>query len=266
MKNYFKNKHIWLTGASSGIGLALFNILKDFDCDLIISSRREDELKKISLEATAARVRIIPLDLNDLDGLDEVIRMNENVFRNVDILINNAGISQRSLVAETDFNVVEKIMRINYLGTVKISQAILKTFLQRGKGQFVITSSMVGKFGTPYRSAYSASKMALHGYFDVLRAEHIKDNILVTMVCPGFINTPVSLNALTGDGTAQNSMDNATAKGMNPNVFAVKMLRAVAMQQAEVYIGGFKETSFALTVWRFFPSLFRRLIARMKVT
>src|SRR5690606_12669377 len=115
------------------------------------------------------------------------------LFGHVDILINNGGISQRSLIAETDLSVDRAIMEVNYFGAIALTKCILPHFIQRKQGHYVNISSLTGKFGTPYRSGYAASKHALHGFFDALRAEHYPDNIIVTMVCPGFIHTPITL-------------------------------------------------------------------------
>ena len=138
-------------------------------------------------------------------------------------------------------------------------------FIKNKSGQLVITSSIVGKIGTPLRSSYAASKHALHGFYDSLRAEHNKDNIAVTIVCPGFVTTNISKNALTGDGSAQNKMDDATAKGIQPERFAKLMAKAILHKKQEIYISGAKE-KLGVYVKRWFPKLFAILIRKMSVT
>jgi len=180
-------------------------------------------------------------------------------------LVNNGGISQRSLASETSIAVDKRIMDINYLGTVALTKSVLPHFIENKNVQFVVTTSIVGKIGTPLRSSYAASKHALHGFFDSLRAENHKNNITVTLVCPGFVNTNVSINALTGDGSAQNKMDVATQNGIAPNRFAKKMAKAIYTKKEEVYIAGFKE-KLAVYVKRFFPKLLSVMIRKLAVT
>jgi short-subunit dehydrogenase len=156
-------------------------------------------------------------------------------------------------------------MDINYLGTVALTKALLPHFIHQNKGHFVVTSSIVGKVATPLRSSYSASKHALHGFFDSLRAEVHQNNIKVTLVCPGFVQTNVSLNALTGDGTPQNKTGKGTLNGLTSEAFAKKLLKAVISQKQEVYIGGFKEKLGVYTK-RFFPKLLSVMIRKLSVT
>ena len=137
--------------------------------------------------------------------------------------------------------------------------------IEKNSGHFVVITSIVGKIGTPLRSSYAASKHALHGFFDSLRAEVYQNNIKVTLACPGFVQTNVSLNALTADGTPQNKMDSATKNGLTPEVFAEKLLKAVRQEKEEVYIGGFKE-KLAVYVKRLFPKLLSKMIRKLAVT
>ncbi|REH56069.1 short subunit dehydrogenase [Tenacibaculum gallaicum] len=138
-------------------------------------------------------------------------------------------------------------------------------FIENKSGHFVVTTSIVGKIGTPLRSTYAATKHALHGFFDSLRAEHYNDNIAVTLVCPGFVTTNVSRNALTGNGTPQNKMDSATVNGIDPDRFAELMLKAIKNKKEEVYIAGAKEKLGVYTK-RFFPKLLSKMIRKLSVT
>jgi dehydrogenase/reductase SDR family protein 7B len=137
--------------------------------------------------------------------------------------------------------------------------------LQMGAGQIVTVTSMAAKYGTPLRSTYAATKHALHGFMDSLRAEISSKNIIITLICPGFVSTNVSVNALVGDGTNQGTMDKATQNGIQPDVFAKKMIAAIEADKAEAYIAGFKER-LGLLVSKFCPPLFRKLIQKMAVT
>ncbi|PQJ76233.1 SDR family oxidoreductase [Polaribacter gangjinensis] len=262
----FSNKIVWITGASSGIGKALSIELSQQNAKLILSSRDINSLELVKKECKIPQnVQIIPLDLEDYTQVSKKVTEAIAVFGKIDILVNNGGISQRSLVKDTDILVDKRLMDINYLGTVALTKAILPHFIENKSGHFVVTTSIVGKIGTPLRSTYAASKHALHGFFDSLRAEHFHDNILVTLVCPGFVNTNVSKNALTGNGTPQQKMDVATKNGMQPERFAKLMAKAIQQKKEEVYIGGFKE-KLGVFVKRFFPKVLSIMIRKLSVT
>jgi len=155
------------------------------------------------------------------------------------------------------------LMEVNYFGTVALTKAVLPYFIQNKKGHFAVVTSLVGKFGSPYRSSYAGAKHALHGFFDTLRAEHHQDNIAVTLICPGFIHTQVSVNAVTGDGSPLGEMDQAQAQGMSAETCADQLYRALLRKKDEVYIGG-KET-WAVYLKRFFPGLFSRILRNANV-
>ena len=262
----FNDKVIFITGASSGIGKVLTLELSKRNAYLIIAARNIEKLETVQqASANPERVKILPLDLNDYLNFDELKNRAIALYGRIDILINNGGVSQRSLAVETNITVDKKIFDVNYFGTIALTKALLPHFIERKSGHLVTVSSVVGKIGTPMRSSYSASKHALHGFFDSLRAEIYKHNIDVTLVCPGFVRTDVSINALTGDGTPQNIMDSATDKGLTPDHFAKKMIKAIAAKRQEVVISGFKE-KLGVYVKRFFPKLFSNMVRKMAVT
>lgn len=257
-------KVIWITGASSGIGKALAITLGSAGNRLILSARNTDALKEVREQCpNPVEVALLPLDLEEHGGMDEIARQAIGCFGYVDILINNAGISQRSLILHTDLEVYRRLMDSNYLGTVALTKALLPHFIARKQGHYVTVTSLMGKFGSPLRSGYCAAKHALHGFFDVLRMEHEKDGIVVTLVCPGFVNTAIARNALTADGSAKKTNDRATAEGMETERFAQKMVRAVGKKKYEVYIGG-KEVS-GIYLKRFFPKLLHRVVLKSRV-
>lgn len=260
-----KNKTIWITGASSGIGKALALELSKSN-NLILSSRNKTALEKVKRECNnSLNVKILPLDLANYSDFNLITKQAISFFGKIDILINNGGISQRSLVKETGIGVDEKIIKVNYLGTVALTKALLPHFIKNKNGHFVVTTSVVGKLGTPLRSSYAASKHALHGFFDSLRAEVFNNNIKVTLICPGFVQTNVSINALTGDGSKQNTMDNATANGLKPKYVAKKIRIAIEKSKEEIVIGGAKE-KFSVFLKRFFPKLLSKLVRKIPVT
>lgn len=260
-----KDKVIWITGASSGIGEALVYAYSQLGAKLIISSRNRDELFRVKSGCqNKINVHVLSLDLENTAGLADKATEAIRIFGKIDLLINSGGISQRGLALATDLAVEQRLMNVNFWGTVALSKAVLPVMLANGGGHIVCISSLVGKFGTPLRSAYSASKHALHGYFDSLRAELYDQGIHITLVCPGFIKTNVTLNALTASGSPQGTMDEAQAAGMLPETCAQLIVNAVKLKKEEVYIGG-KEVK---GVWlkRFFPLKFSKYIRTAKVT
>jgi len=255
---------IWITGASSGIGEAAAKKFSKEGYQVIISARNIQELDRVKSECSfPADVKVLPLDLVEIDTFEEKVKEALSFFGKVDIVLHNGGISQRSLIKETGLEVDRKLMEVNFFGTVALTKAILPHFISQKTGQFAIVSSLVGKFGSPFRSSYAASKHALHGFFDTLRAEHFQENIAVTMICPGFIRTNVSINAITADGSTLGKMDEAQEKGMSPKDCAAEIFSAITRKKEEVNIGG-KET-LAVYVKRFFPGVFSKIIKKAKV-
>ncbi|MGV8945408.1 MAG: SDR family oxidoreductase [Lutibacter sp.] len=262
----FNHKVIWITGASSGIGKSLAIALSKEQTKLILSSRNKIELNIVKNACqNPENVKILPLDLENYTSLHAKVEEALALFGTIDMLFNNGGISQRSFAKDTSIAIDKRIMDVNYLGTVALTKALLPHFIEENNGHFVVISSVLGKIGTPLRSSYAASKHALHGFFDSLRAEIFQHHIKITIVCPGFVQTNVSINALTADGTPQNKMDSATKNGLSSDVFAEKLLKAVHQEKQEVYIGGFKE-KLAVYVKRFFPKLLSKMIQKMVVT
>ena len=261
----YRDGLVWITGASSGIGEALAYDLSRRGARCVLSARRTDVLEEVRQRCARPEEHlVVPLDLEDGASIDAAAERVHGEAGAIDLMVHNAGISQRSLARETDHDVVRRLMEVNYLGTVRLNQAVLPQMLARQRGHIAVVTSLVGKFGTPLRSGYAASKHALHGYFDSLRAEVYDDGIRVTLVCPGFIRTNVSVNALTADGTAQGTMDDAQAGGMPPEECARAIAEAVEAEKDEVYVGGREVAGVYLK--RLSPALFNRLIRSVSVT
>ncbi len=259
-----KEKIIWITGASSGIGEALAYELSKQGRTLILSARRKDALETVKANCTLPeKITILPLDLSNFNSLPELTKQAIAIHGKIDVLINNGGISQRSLIAETKFEVFEKMIDVNYLGTLQLTKSLLPHFITEKAGHFVTVTSLMGKFGSPYRSGYCGAKHALHGFFDVLRMEHEKDNIDVTLICPGFIQTNVAKNALTADGSAQEKQDQATANGLAVATCAKRIIRAMEKKKFEAYVGGTEIAGVYLK--RFFPRLLHKVVLRSAV-
>jgi dehydrogenase/reductase SDR family protein 7B len=256
---------VWITGASSGIGEALAYAYSRKGANLVLSSRNEQKLREVQSRCERPGDHLVaPFDLQKASSAQDICRNVLSRTGRVDILINNGGISQRSLAADTSMEVVRGIMETNFFGTVSLTRALLPSMLDRRSGRIAVISSVAGKFGTPLRSAYSASKHALHGFFESLRAEVHDKGITITIVCPGFIRTNISINALTADGTPQGTMDSAQAYGMSPEACAAGIVSAVEKGRPEVYIGG-KEV-LGIYINRFAPGLFLRIIRKARVT
>jgi len=231
----FTNKVVWITGASSGIGKHLAIELSNQNAKLIVSSRNTEALETVkSLCKDSENVKIVPLDLEDYNNLSSKVENAISSFGTVDILVNNGGISQRAFAKDTIIAVDKRLMDINYIGTVALTKLMLPHFINKKSGHIVVTTSN-------------------------------QNNIAVTLVCPGFVNTNVSLNALTGDGTAQQTMDKATKNGIAPDYFAKLMTKAILKKRQEVYIGGFKE-KLAVYAKRFFPKILSKMIRKLSVT
>ena len=255
---------VWITGASSGIGEHLAYAFSNAGSKLVLSSRSEEDLKRVAQNCgPEAQTLVLPLDMTDFELMEAKCREVIDHFGRIDILVNNAGISQRALAADTLLEVDRKIMDVNFVGTVALTKGVLPHMLERSSGHIVVMSSVMGKFAAPYRSAYCASKHALHGFFDALRAEVHENGIHVTLICPGYVHTNVTINALTGDGSKNDEMAASTAGGLEPHVFAEKALSAIRKEKAEVIIGG-KET-MGVYLKRFLPGVLRRVLRNIEL-
>lgn len=256
-------KTIWLTGASSGIGEALAYALSEKDAKLVLSSRNREALENVKQKCRGMKedIFVLPLDLSDLDSLPEKAREAEKIFGSIDALVNNGGVSQRAYAKNTDFSVDEALMKTNYFGTIALTKSVLPAMLTRRSGMLVVVSSVMGKFGAPLRSGYAASKHALQGYFDSLRAEVHDSNVKVLIVCPGYVRTNVSLNALKGDGRAHGKMDDGQKKGWSPEACAKSIVSAMEKEKREIYPGGIEIAGVYLN--RFFPGLFSKIVRKL---
>lgn len=261
----FQDKIIWITGASSGIGQALAFELSNRGAKLILSSRRKEVLTEVKENCkNPSDVHIITLDLSKTDQLAAKAKEALGIFGHIDYLFNNGGISQRSEAINTKLEVIRRVMEINFFGSVALTKAVLPSMTERQSGHIVITSSVMGKFGTRLRSSYAASKHALHGYFDSLRQEVYNDDIKISIVCPGFIKTNITKNALEADGSKHNKMGKGQKNGMPADEFVDKLIPKILKGKEEIYIGG-KEI-WAVYLKRFFPRLLNKMLRNTDVT
>lgn len=263
---FFWNKIVWITGASSGIGFGLMKLLAEQNARLILTSSDAKKLETAMAKCrqSATHFHILPGDLSKSEQAKVLARKALEIYGQIDVLILNAGKSQRGLVSETLEKVDREIMELDYFSNVLITKEILGSMKENGGGHIAVTSSITGKFGFPMRSAYSAAKHALHGFFETLSLEERRHNIFVTIVCPGRIKTDISRNALLPDGKKHNVMDSGQENGIPAGVCAKQYLGAIEKKKREVYIGG-KEI-FMVYIKRFFPSLFFRIAGKIKST
>jgi short-subunit dehydrogenase len=260
--NNFQDRRVWITGASSGIGEALAVALHNAGARLILSARREDELKRVqALCGGDPAAKVLPIDMSIAGELPAKAQAALAMFGGIEILVLNAGISQRALARDTDNRVYRQLMEVNFFGPEELTRAVLPSMLQAKNGHFVVISSIAGKFGVPLRSGYSASKFALYGFYEALRAEEARNGIRVTMVCPGFVRTGVSVSALKGDGSRHAKMDPEVEQGMPAEECARQILRALARGKEEVCIGAPREKGMVY-LKRFFPGVLARMVAR----
>ena len=259
----FKDKIVWITGASSGIGEALAVAFAREGAKLVLSARRGEELERVKkqLQLPDDQVLILPMDVTDFANAPVVVQKVIQHFGRIDYFIHNAGVSQRSYVQDTDFEVYRRLMDVNFFSTVALTKAVLPLMKTQKSGHFVVISSVAGKVGTIMRSGYNASKHALHGFYDSLRAEVYDDNIQVTLVCPGYINTTISLSALNEKGESYGKMDQAQATGIAVEICAQRILKAVQVGKKEIVIGGLTET-LAVYLKRFWPNLLYNMVRK----
>lgn len=259
---FYKDKCVWIVGASSGIGRALAIEFSKQKANIIISSRNEDELHIVQkiCEKNGAKCSVIPLDLLDTHSFNKKAALANSQFNGIDYLILNGGISQRSLIKETSLEIDKKLMDVNYFGNIALAKAVLPFMINQQSGHIATVSSIVGVFGFPLRSAYAASKHALHGFYETLRAEHLHDNILVSVIIPGRIKTNISINAIDKDGKPHNKLDKGQANAMSAEKAAKKILKGLRRKKKEIKIGGAEILMVYLK--RYLPFVFYKIIAK----
>jgi len=263
----FKNKVVWITGGSSGIGEALALQFAAEGAKIVLSSRREEALnqvrdKCIDQGLEAEHVLVLPLDVTDHESMPAAVDRVSNAFGRIDMLINNAGISQRSLCVDTDMSVYRQILDVDVLGQIALTKAVLPLMLEQKNGHIAITASVAGKIGVPQRTGYCAAKHAVMGFFDALRAETCHHGVQVTTITPGFIRTNISVNALKGDGSEFGTMDDDVAQGMDVTRCAEVIMDGFRKGTPEIAVGEGMEMK-ALWLKRFFPKAVFKKVAGM---
>lgn len=256
----FKNKVIWLTGASSGIGEALAYELSRFGALLILSSRNKSNLMKVKaqLPLNADKAKVLVLDLEKLDELKAKTLEAMSLFGTIDYFISNAGLAIRDYAINTTLEIDQKIMNINYFGPIVITKSLLPHFIEKNKGHIVVTSSLSGKYGVPKIASYAASKHALHGFYETLRSEIIDHSIQLTIIIPGIIKTSITKHALTGSGKSFGKMEKTFQTAYPVKKAAERIVVAIAKNKEECFIGGSEGITLYLN--RLSPWFLRRFI------
>jgi NADP-dependent 3-hydroxy acid dehydrogenase YdfG len=259
----FEDQVVWITGASSGIGEALAVRFAQERAKLVLSARRAGELERVKGRCldqglAAESLLVLPLDVTDHDAMPGAVGRVLEAFGRIDLLVNNAGISQRSKCIDTELSVYRRLLEVDVLGQIALTRAVLPVMLKQRSGHIAVTSSVAGKVGAPYRTGYCAAKHAVMGFFDALRAEVIDEGIKVTTIIPGFVRTNISHAALSGSGAEFGRTDSNIASGMDPDEAAGKILNGLRKGKPEIAVGK-GIVMHALWLKRFFPGLVLRL-------
>ncbi|ELS01020.1 short-chain dehydrogenase of unknown substrate specificity [Xenococcus sp. PCC 7305] len=257
--SFFKNKLVWITGASSGIGEHLTYQLANLEANLVISARTESELQRVKANCNNnANIMVLPLDLSDINSIKDKVKKVKEVFGKIDILINNAGIGQNGFVADTQINIYQKVLDINLIGTITLTKAVAPILQAQGHGQITIVSSILGHVVLPKYSAYSMSKHALNAFAHTIRLELKKDNIQVLLVCPGATQTNMEEKAINGSGKVMGIKPKEYETWLLPEKVAQKIIIGIQSGKREVIIGHCYE-KLAVFINRYFPSIYFKL-------
>lgn len=260
-------KVVWITGASRGIGAALAEKFAQQGARLLLSAPAGEMtgLEQTRQRCTSPKAHhLIPFDLTKPEEIAVAFRRALEAAGRIDILVNNAGMTHRSRILETDLEVDRRIMEVNYFGPVALTKLVVPEMIRNGNGQVVAISSVLGLIATPQRSAYIAAKHALNGFFEALRTETAGQNIDVTLVFPGFVNTDISAHALTGDGGIHGKQDPGQANAMSPEELARRVVAGVAAREPRLLVAG-KERALVY-LGRFSPTLVSQIVRRVAVT
>ena len=264
--SYFKGKTVIVTGASSGIGEATAKEFLLQGAKVILVARSESKMNDSFKDFNQDSYSIYPFDLTNLDDIDSFVKMLIEKEGPIDILFNNAGVSQFGYFEESDLSVLDKIMELDFFSVVQFTKSILPHMVDKKSGQIVTNTSVAGLVGSRNRSFYSSAKFALHGFFDSLRSEIIHHNVHVTLIAPGRVATDIGKNALTENGQPYGRDDRGHQKGLKKVEAAKKILHAIKSKKREAVIAKWNDIAWlAVYIRKFSPSLYfflaRRIVA-----
>ncbi|MBC9930972.1 SDR family oxidoreductase [Chitinophaga qingshengii] len=252
----YQDQVIFITGASSGIGRQLALLLAQEKARLILAARQQETLQAIQQECLQYTpfCEILTMDITVPRQVEEGAQKAWQCYGRIDVLINNAGVTQRSKLIDTQVSAIRQLMEVNFFGPMMLTKALLPYFQQQQHGQIVVISSMAGLMGYPWRSGYNAAKHALQGYFETLQTEQPIPQLYTTIVCPGRIHTPITYAAITADGSPFGKMDPGQAHGIPVEKCARRIITAMRKRKKQVLIA--REERILLWFKRFFPPLF----------
>ena len=264
--SYFKGKTVIVTGASSGIGEATAKEFLLQGAKVILVARSESKMQDSFKDFNQDSYSIYPFDLTNLDDIDSFVKILIEKEGPIDILFNNAGVSQFGYFEESDLSVLDRIMDLNFFSVVQFTKSILPHMVAKKSGQIVTNTSVAGLVGSRNRSFYSSAKFALHGFFDSMRSEVIHHNVHVTLIAPGRIATDLGKNALTASGEPYGRDDRGHRKGLTSLEAAKRILNAIKSKKREAVIAKWNDIAWlAVYIRKFSPSLYfflaRRIVA-----
>lgn len=255
--SYFSNKVVAITGGSDGIGRALVEAFITLDAKVATCGRNHDKLYKLQMEYAGKRLHTVACDVSKEEDCKKFIDSTIDVFGGIDILINNAGISMRALVEDTDTEVIRRVMDINFFGAVYCTRFALSSLIQR-KGTIVGISSIAGYRGLPGRSGYSASKFALQGWLEALRTEMLEKEVNVMWVCPGFTTSNIRNTALNASGQSQGESTMDESKMMPAEECAQHIIEAIGKRKRTLVLTFTGKRTIFMN--KFFPGLTDKLV------
>lgn len=259
MHSFFQNKVVVVTGGTEGIGKALVDILMDHGAKVSTCGRNQDKLYALQLAYTGRPIHVQVADVSRAEDCEKFIQKTIFTFGKIDILINNAGISMRGLLEDTNLDVIKKVMDINFFGTVQCTKYALPHLIT-SMGIIVGVSSIAGYRGLPGRSGYSASKFALQGWLESIKTELADKKVHVMWVCPGFTSSNIRNAALNEKGDAQGESPMDEENMMTSTEVALEILRAIQKKKRTIVLTFTGKRAVFLN--RFFPKLTDKLIRK----
>jgi short-subunit dehydrogenase len=267
MINIENNGVLWLVGASGGIGSELARAAAGRGMRLVLSGGPPAQLQSlVKLHGGPQRACVVELDLTDVDALTVAVAAARAAFGRIDLLILNAGISQRARAVETDYPVLQRLIQVDFLSQAEIARRVAALMVEQSTGAILVVSSLAGLVASPLRTGYCAAKHAIFGYYNSLRAELIGHNVTVTIGVPGFVRTDISRNAVTAAGATYGKMDPNQTRGSDPADVARGMLDAALRGRREIRLAMGVKGRLAIFLARNLPALYARIIARARVT
>ena len=260
-----QGKTIWITGASSGVGEGMAKVFHREGAEVILSARRQQELERVQAACTGGPrpAHVVAFDGTDPQARERAAQSVLARFPRIDVLVNNAGIGQRSALLDTKPEVERRIMEVDYFAPVALTRLVLPRMIEQGGGHLVVTSSVAGKHAVPHHSSYCAAKHALHGYFDTLRVEHLDDRIDVTMLVIAGIKSHVFRHALTGDGSEYGASNWDNSTGISAEACAERVVDEGLVGRGYELIIGIEPALQAMQIRQTDPALFVQRMAGM---